>query len=421
MPFKLTNDQQTTIDKFIDFLADTANEYMIIQGAAGTGKSTLIKLIAETAVKHGQMCALLQKDTAAEDVDILLSATTNPAVAVLENLTGIQARTIHSILGLKIINSFKTGKTKLILTKSAEEIHNKLIIIDEASMINDSLYSYIKSQTVNCKIVLIGDWYQLAPVGQTTVTMQHIPGVQAVMNQIVRNDGIIMAAGQQFRDTVETGVFNPIPIDNKNILQVDGSTFQALVDAEFTKTDYSPKTAKILAYSNNRVLEYTNYIRKVKNYPAELQVGETVITNKPMFGTGSQITVDSTVTITGMGKAYTDETSDIKGRLVEINNKHQAFLPTSTIEANQYMRSMAKKKKWTEYFNVKDTWLDLRLPYASTVHKAQGATYDKVFIDLDNIGRCFIASDVARMLYVAISRARKQVILYGQLPPKYGG
>lgn len=36
MPFKLTNDQQTTIDKFIDFLADTANEYMIIQGAAGT-------------------------------------------------------------------------------------------------------------------------------------------------------------------------------------------------------------------------------------------------------------------------------------------------------------------------------------------------------------------------------------------------
>ena len=76
-------------------------------------------------------------------------------------------------------------------------------------------------------------------------------------------------------------------------------------------------------------------------------------------------------------------------------------------------------KKWPLYFQYKDEWLDLRPAYASTVHKAQGSTYTTVFMDLSDIGKCNIASDVARMLYVSISRASKQVYLYGDLPSKY--
>ena len=78
-----------------------------------------------------------------------------------------------------------------------------------------------------------------------------------------------------------------------------------------------------------------------------------------------------------------------------------------------------RKQLWSQYFDIKDTWLDLRSQYASTVHKAQGSSYDEVFIDLWDIGRCNRPSDTARMLYVSISRARKRVILSGELPEKY--
>ena len=44
-----------------------------------------------------------------------------------------------------------------------------------------------------------------------------------------------------------------------------------------------------------------------------------------------------------------------------------------------------------------------------------------VFIDLDNIGSCNNPDQVARMLYVAISRARNRIFLFGKLPAKYGG
>ena len=55
------------------------------------------------------------------------------------------------------------------------------------------------------------------------------------------------------------------------------------------------------------------------------------------------------------------------------------------------------------------------------MHKSQGSTYDTVFIDLENIGSCRNPDQVARMLYVAVSRARNRIFLFGKLPTKYGG
>jgi ATP-dependent exoDNAse (exonuclease V) alpha subunit len=62
-----------------------------------------------------------------------------------------------------------------------------------------------------------------------------------------------------------------------------------------------------------------------------------------------------------------------------------------------------------------ENWIDLRAAYAQTVNKSQGSTYDRVFIDLDDIRRCNSGDQIARMLYVAVSRAREQVFLTGDL------
>ena len=104
-----------------------------------------------------------------------------------------------------------------------------------------------------------------------------------------------------------------------------------------------------------------------------------------------------------------------------MEGSHRAFLPKRHSDAKALLKRLAKKKEWVDFFSIKETWLDLRPSYASTVHKSQGSTYETTFIDMSDIGKCRIPSDVARMVYVAITRASQQVIIYGDLPPKYRG
>ena len=61
---------------------------------------------------------------------------------------------------------------------------------------------------------------------------------------------------------------------------------------------------------------------------------------------------------------------------------------------------------------------DLRAPHACTAHKAQSATYKHVFIDLGDIGKCKSKNLMARLLYVACTRASHNVYLYGELPTR---
>jgi ATP-dependent exoDNAse (exonuclease V) alpha subunit len=98
-----------------------------------------------------------------------------------------------------------------------------------------------------------------------------------------------------------------------------------------------------------------------------------------------------------------------------------SFCPHNPLQAANLMKSLARKKQWGIVFDIKKKWLDLRPAFASTVHKSQGSTYDTVYINLTDIGKCRVPSDVARMLYVAITRAAKKVVLYGELPFIYSG
>ena len=389
----------------------------------------MIKPITELTEKHQQMYALLLAKDNPDEFEVVLTATTNQAASVLSDLTGREANTIYSFLGLKVFDNISKGTTNVTLSKNAEIIYNKVIIIDESSMLNGILFHYIETRTKNCKVVLVGDWFQLISVGQKIVTMKQVSDELScptvVMNEIMRNSGIIMETGQQFRKTVETGIFEPIPMGHKELYHATGDEFQALIDAEYLSSDYTPKTARIMAYTNQRVLQYSSYVRGVTGSPEELQVGETVITNKPIIYAGARYSTDSEVEITGVGERYEYEDSGIWGRDTQINERYTSFMPLDNVKARAYIKYLGvegrKNRNFAEYFDAKNTWLDLRTAYASTIHKAQGATCDTVFIDLPDIGSCYNANDVARLLYVGITRAKHRVVLYGKLPDKYGG
>lgn len=433
MEFKLTDEQKNVIKTFMKFLFDPKEKFMIIQGAAGTGKTTMIKAMIESINKQYKLLkTLLCENPEKQDFNILLSATTNKAVAVLRELADDPyVRTIHSTLGLALKKNFRTGDEILTTTSRWHEIRDTILIIDEASMLDKVTFDYINATLIGkSKTILIGDIFQLAPVKQKMSAMQSmlekVP--TATMSTVLRHSGPILEAATAFRNVVQTGVFQDVLLSDK-VLYVDGLTFKDKVESAFLSSSYTPRTAKILAWSNDRVQEYNTHLRNAKGLGTQFQLGELVITNNPIISQGHTIPVDSEVEITYLGKPR--EMEGVPGRRIIIDGKISAFLPDNYKDAKSLMKKIVKKAKdiktepkekkqlWQQYFEIKETWLDLRSQYASTVHKSQGSSYDEVFIDLWDIGRCNIPSDTARMLYVAISRARKRVILSGELPAKY--
>ncbi len=418
----LTADQQNANDEFLDFLVDDNAKYMVLQGAAGSGKSFLLQHLLDNFQNEYKTYNLLLQRDPQHEFEMQLSATTNKAVKVVRDFTGdIGAKTLHSFLNLKVVNNFQTGKTDLEKTDSWKYHFNKLIIIDEASFIDNDLFQFLEDSTSkDCKILFVGDQYQLAPIGQTESVMETMKCTKVFMNKIMRNSGTILQTSAMFRDTVMTGVFQPIQYTDNKVIHVSGADFKQRVNDHFTDPDYHPDKAKILAWTNDKVQAYNSHIRDVLSLPALFSEGEIVITNKPLMKGATAYPVDSEVRITDIEKKH-ETKYGVQGRWVTVNGKHTAFLANDFNDVKIVLKKLARKKNWRTFFEIKDTWLDLRSVYASTVHKAQGSTYENVFIDLTDIGKNFIASDVARLLYVAFSRASKQVICRGTLPYKYTG
>jgi hypothetical protein len=430
----LTADQQKANNAFLDFLVSDEH-FFVIQGAAGTGKSFLIKHLLETFYsKYQAYCLLLQKDL--KTFDIQITATTNKAVTVIDEFlrgcttpqgSRIKTSTIYSLLGLKVQNDRDTGKTVLSFGNNSPVYQlspgmTPLVFVDEASFINEELHEIIETILKNqadAKIVYIGDQYQLAPVGQTFSAMDFLQCQKAVLDEVVRNSGHILATGTNYRKAVETGKFQPIHYNGIDVIHVDGPTFRTMVDQSYSDPDWTPNTSKILAWTNQRVQEYNQHIRSVLKLPPLFVAGEVAVTNEFIHGSTTFMRpVDSEVRVTMINPVPIDQYG-VKGYMVELDRDYVGFMPINLGDTKKLLKKLAEKKDWKLYFEIKETWLDLRAVYSSSIHKAQGSTYETVFLDLSDIGRNWNANDVARLMYVGITRASKRVVCYGYLPDRY--
>jgi ATP-dependent exoDNAse (exonuclease V) alpha subunit len=105
---------------------------------------------------------------------------------------------------------------------------------------------------------------------------------------------------------------------------------------------------------------------------------------------------------------------NLSGYYYHLSNDHTYFMPNSHKEKKELVNLLTKQND--KYLNeIREHWIDLRAQYACTIDKSQGSTYDQVFIDLDDIAKCNVPSQVARMCYVAVSRAKHKVYLTGDL------
>lgn len=421
--------QLAAAEAFFEFLFTNEKE-LIISGAGGVGKTFLMSHLIDTILPNYQnTCKMLGMPIQYNDV--VMTATTNKAAEVLAVATQRPTQTIHSFLGLRVRDNYSTGESTIAKTKKWKIHHDLIIFLDEASMTDRKLLEITRESTANCKLIYVGDHCQLTPVKEIVSPVFKQRLSMHVLTEPMRNSGqpALMKLCNQFRNTVETGQFSPITLVPGVIDLLDLSELQAEIDKAFIDADTD---AKILAYTNNRVNDYNDYIRELRGLTATYTVGEHLVNNSAvdMGRDRKMLSVEERVTITKLS----DDTDFIEiepGIKLEVRYASLAndFLATYTDvplpENKEHYQALIKHyqktKNWIPYFKLKNEFPDLRPCDACTVHKSQGSTYDTVFIDLDNIGSCHNPDQVARMLYVAISRAKNRIFLFGKLPSKYGG
>ena len=126
---------------------------LILTGGPGTGKTTTVRGIVALFQKMG--------------LDILLAAPTGRAAKRMSELTGMEAQTVHRMLGM----SWNESTHQVTFTKSEKEpLEADAVIVDEMSMVDLSLFSaLLRALRPGTRLVLVGDADQLPSVGAGNV------------------------------------------------------------------------------------------------------------------------------------------------------------------------------------------------------------------------------------------------------------
>lgn len=408
----LTDDQQNALEAFNTFLMDPIDTVFVLKGYSGCGKSTLVRHLLECLPKTMKLMKLI--DPHRIEYEPTLTATTNKAAENLSNITGQPAITIHSFLGLRVSTDFRTNVTTLI-PKSAAQKENHLLFIDEASYIDSNLLSFIFKLTKNCKVVFIGDPAQLTPIKTITAPVFDANFSGAELKQVVRQaeGNPIVELSTMFRNTVNTGEFTAFKPDGTHIQRMSRNDFNQAVSDEFTRPDWRYQDSKVLGWTNKCAINYNHYVRNLAKGDPHFQVDDYAICNAYLQAGKMAIKTDQMVQITEISDPC--EEYGVPGNFITMDHFIKAFQPKTLESKNARIKKARADGDIHIISSIETSWVDLRAAYACTINKSQGSTYEKVYIDLDDISNCNSGDQIARMMYVGVSRARTRVYLTGDL------
>ena len=291
---KLTNSQNKTYDSFVKFSSSHNEDIMIITGAAGTGKTTLLK----------KLINYLNIDKK----EFSLWAPTGRAVKMVQEKTNQPASTIHrSIYSLTgIFGDISKGNIKHVfnIRNNHEDNNEHIYFIDESSMISDIVnindtfsfgsgnllndifeYTNILSKTNNRKIVFIGDTFQLPPIKSLkSPSLDHsylsafykLKVKSSELKEIVRqeSDSVILKNAHIVRDKNDKKVFRKVNLKTeKEVQKCDITNLNTLYTQDNIESNI------IIAQTNNSVDNYNKIIRGFifNNLNNSVQDGEKLL------------------------------------------------------------------------------------------------------------------------------------------------
>ncbi len=126
---------------------------LILTGGPGTGKTTTVRAIVALFQRMG--------------LEVVLAAPTGRAAKRMSELTGMEAQTVHRLLGM----SWNGETRQLTFSKTEKEpLEANAVIVDEMSMVDLPLFSaLLRALRPGTRLVLVGDADQLPSVGAGNV------------------------------------------------------------------------------------------------------------------------------------------------------------------------------------------------------------------------------------------------------------
>ena len=434
----LSTQQDEAYKQLVAFILDPAAREFILTGYAGVGKSTLMEHIVNQFFNIKRMMETISKDHPMKEMDLKMLASTHAAASNLEHIAGLPTSTVHSAMGLQLVTSPITGKQELAPNiPKFDEWKNKLVVIDEAGTLDESLLENINDHiSETTKVLYIGDPKQLPPVGlnycpfvykqpRGVVDGSLIPRYELtqVMRQVEGNP--IIALATEFRNAIDTGIMpmgNPL---SNNIEYVGNKTkFAKRLVSDFEMHRANGTIAKVLGYTNKVVEGYNKTIRQQLHGNDALMAGDLAMVNKAFKLGKLMIRQQRVVKIIEKtpGKLYGVDGFFMR---LDANAEVRGFMPESLAVAKIKLKERTKdlqtatdeehKKQLLTVIDHMHNFMDLRDCYASTVHKAQGMTCHTVYIDLTDLSRYVDRKMLARLLYVALTRASDNVVFTGDI------
>lgn len=440
-----TEGQRTVLYHLAAFLlSEKPNPTYLLQGYAGTGKTTLLTTLVKTLPIIGMRYQLM--------------APTGRAAKVISGYTGKSASTIHR----KLYRFQQYADGSLRMTRAENKAKNTVFIVDECSMISDEttngrsllddLISYVFNGE-NCRLLLIGDNAQLPPVG-----LENSPAND--INVLRHEFGLTVAAyelTEVMRQEEESGIlYNAtalrqnlmaapieLPLFNVNyfndVHRIEPQEFEELLWQKFG--DKTNNEAVIICRSNKRANMYNQAVRaRILQEEGEISTGDKLMVVKNNYfwtdedqkisfiANGDMIEL---MRINNTEEMYGFHFADVEIQLTdyqeEPNLSVKILLETLTSDSpaltqeeadrlyraveEDYMdipnkRDRYKAMRQNPYFNA----LQVKFGYALTCHKTQGGQWPTVFLDAP-----YIKEDESlqvidlRWFYTAVTRAQKQL------------
>lgn len=422
----LSVEQSEAVAKIMEWLDQDdldSQKYFCLYGPAGTGKTYCVQEVLRKA-----------------KCKVALTAPTNKATRVLKMATqalsgGNTYRTIYSLLGLTLS---KDGEVKELVTpeEPLDISQFGLIIIDEVSMVNQALWDYIEMLPDGVKVLLLGDFSQLPPVGEAKSKVYTILDKIAScrLTSVRRNEGPILGLVNSIRTAYESGASTPLILEtdlNKDRLGVLKARYTTDIESLFTQENFLvADRMKIVAWRNITVDKWNETVRKYiwGGKAADLWLPE------------DRITLLTPVMDSVDGKGITVGTIDDEGRIERIEVTSHPKLEDFTIfrisvnldygrtvhlkvlhpaSQSRYLAKLDELKKaamrngreWRQYWGFVESFDSIRHAYATTAHKSQGSTYDTAIVCWRDILMNHNRTEAYRCMYVACSRAKKHLIL----------
>ena len=424
----LNNEQQNVKNAINSILP---GERLVVSGRAGSGKTY--------AIAHS-----------VADRKALFLAPTHPARTVLEQELidkRHEVMTIHSAIGwyqyrdadLNMVDNYLPAKEAKRRSERTNEKKTGLfsdvdiIIVDEFSMVGSFLFGAIEeyAREFDLPVVYSGDRFQLPPVKDREVIMDQ--GFKTItLNCSMRfpEDSEIFRLGEMLRNELEQRPNGELPcIEGNATVQVKPGMvwMNALIHG------YAANENLLAVTSDNKTLHRLR--QKVRQVGHDrLNAGDLVISKQTddLFRNGEQLTVSRI-------ESNTQSLEDVPGcvrrsRELSIQGFSVTFEETDRIafvldddravknlEGRIHRLFEKGKLNHDEASRVLD-WIDqvnsFELSSLATVHKSQGRSVDTVYIDTGTVLRkpnWLSPLNHKRMLYTAVTRARKQVVFYEML------